>query len=186
MNLDAGFKISWNAPVVPGASLAGIPLGVCSNVLMDRLNHYMVDYNNNVCKFHNSPELRLITQGLDAFGNGSYSFFLFDDAVVNKLLKNFPALYIAIREWSVFAIKVYDFSFPGEAAQALRYRGELPSGHGLGDLVSELKKFADLEFDDAEEWFFGSCEYDGLEVTGWGVPLEDRPDQIITALCVLS
>lgn len=185
MNLDAGFKISWNAPVLPGASLAGIPLGISSDVLMGKFQEYIVG-SNDVYKFYSSPELRLTTQGLDAFGNGSYSFFLFDDAAVNKFLKNLPALYIMIRKWSVFAIKVYDFSFPGEASQALRYRGRLPSGHGLGDLVSEIKKFSNLEFDDAEEWFCASCEYDGLEVTGWGVPLEDRPDQVVTALCVLS
>lgn len=55
----------------------------------------------------------------------------------------------------------------------------------MGSLVSDLLPFTSLEFDSAEEWFYTDQDYGGLEVTGWGVPLEDHPDQIVTALCVI-
>jgi hypothetical protein len=61
----------------------------------------------------------------------------------------------------------------------------LPEGIGLGGLVSDLLSFTALEFDEAEEWFYTDEDYGGLEVTGWGVFLEDHPNQVITALCVI-
>lgn len=179
------FSVSWVAPIVPSISLAGIPLGVNAEVLRGVLLKYLVDAASQMYKFENAPSLRLRTHGLDELGNGGYSFSLFDDAVINDLLKGTPALSIMIRGGEVYAIKVYDFSFSGEFAQELVYKGVLPAGIGLGSLVSDLLPFTSLEFDSAEEWFYTDQDYGGLEVTGWGVPLEDHPDQIVTALCVI-
>jgi hypothetical protein len=186
MTLSNYFSVSWAAPIVPSISLAGIPLGVSAEDLGRVLLKYIVDANNQLYKFENAPSLRLKTHGLDGLGNGGYSFSLFDDAVINELLKGTPALSIMIREGKVHAIKVYDFSFSGDLAQELVYKGVLPAGIGLGSLVSDLLPFTSLDFDSAEEWFYTDQDYGGLEVTGWGVPLEDHPDQIITALCVIS
>ncbi|QJI32815.1 hypothetical protein HKK55_26395 [Pseudomonas sp. ADAK18] len=160
-------------------------MGVNAEVLGRVLLKYLVDAASQLYKFESAPSLRLRTHGLDEFGNGGYSFSLFDDAVINDLLKGTPALSIMIREGKVYAIKVYDFSFSGEFAQEFVYKGVLPAGIGLGSLVSDLLPFTSLEFDSAEEWFYTDQDYVGLEVTGWGVSLEDHPDQIITALCVI-
>ncbi|MFF7707584.1 hypothetical protein [Pseudomonas sp. NPDC007930] len=186
MTLSKCFSISWFAPVVPSISLAGIPLGASDEVLSRVFLEYLVDASGQLYKFEGSPILRLRTRGLDEFGNGGYSFFLFDDSVVNEMLKGTPALSVMIRGGRVYAVKVYDFSFPGDRSQNLVYKGTSPGGVGLGNLVSDLLPFAILNFDSAEEWFCTDQNYGGLEVTGWGVPLEDHPDQIITALCVIS
>ncbi|ROM33825.1 hypothetical protein BK648_23930 [Pseudomonas poae] len=147
---------------------------------------YLVDENSQIYKFENAPNLLLRTHSLDVYGNGGYSFSLFDDAVINDLLKGTPALSIMIREGKVDAVKIYDFSFPGELSQEFVYKGVLPADIGLGSLVSDLLPFTTLDFDSAEEWFYTDQDYGGLEVTGWGTPLEDHPDQVITALCVIS
>lgn len=179
------FSISWVAPIVPSVSLAGIPLGVGAEVLARVLLNYLIDETSQLYQFECSPELRLRSCGVDEFGNGGYSFSLFDEFLVNDLLKGTPALSIVIRDGAVFALKAYSFSFPGERTQELMYKGVLPIGIGLGSLVSDFLPFTTLEFDDAEEWFYSEREYAGLEITGWGVPLDDQPEQIITALCVI-
>lgn len=186
MMLSNYFSISWTAPIVPSISLAGIPLGASAEVLARMFLNYLVDEANQLYRFENAPSLRLITHSLDEFGNGGYSFYLFDGSVINELLKGTPALSIMIRKGKVYAVKVYDFSFPGELSQNLVYKGVLLEGIGLGDLVSNLLPFTTLDFDSAEEWFYTDQDYGGLEVTGWGVPLEDHLDQVITALCVIS
>jgi hypothetical protein len=180
------FSISWVAPIVPSMSLAGIPLGVNAEVLERVLLKYIVDADSLLYKFENSPDLRLRTHGLDALGNGGYSFSLFNDAIINDALKGTPALSVMVRGGEVCAVKVYDFSFSGELAQEFVYKGVLSAGIGLGSLVSDLLLFTSLDFDDAEEWFYTDQDFGGLEVTGWGGPLEDHPDQVITALCVIS
>lgn len=60
----------------------------------------------------------------------------------------------------------------------------MPAGIGLGSLVSDLLPFTSLEFDSAEEWFYTDQSYGGLE--GRQFLLEDHPDQVVTALCVIS
>lgn len=186
MTLSKEFSISWMAPIVPSVSLAGIPLHVDADVLKRVLSGYLVDEKNSIYQFNGSPTLRLKFYGLDENGNGGYSFVLSDTRIINDLKKFTPAFSIMIKVGKVYAIKVYDFSFPSEPAQGFIYKGALPAGIGLGSLVSDLLPFTSLDFDDAEEWFYTDPDYGGLEVTGWGVPLEDHPDQVITALCVIS
>ncbi|MCH5488897.1 hypothetical protein [Pseudomonas syringae] len=186
MTSSSDFSISWVAPIVPSVSLAGIPLDISAEVLERVLLKYLVDASSLLYKFENSPDLLLRTHGLDELGNGGYSFSLFNDAIINNLLKGTPALSIMVRAGKVYAVKVYDFSFSGEFAREFVYKGVLPAGIGLGSLVSDLLSFTSLEFDSAEEWFYTDQSYGGLEVTGWGVPLEDHPDQVVTALCVIS
>ncbi|MHC5192160.1 hypothetical protein ACYSUW_00165 [Pseudomonas frederiksbergensis] len=185
MTLSKEFSMSWVAPIVPSVSLAGIPLHVDADVLKCVLLGCLVDEGNSLYQFDGSPVLRLKFYSLDEGGNGGYSFALADVSVVNDLNKFIPALSVVIKSGEVCAVKVYDFSFSGEQAQSLIYKGTLPEGIGLGGLVSDLLSFTALEFDEAEEWFYTDEDYGGLEVTGWGVFLEDHPNQVITALCVI-
>lgn len=170
---------------MPSVSLAGIPLHVDADVLKCVLLGYLVDGSSSLYQFADSPVLRLKLYNLNENGDGGYSFVLSDASVINDLNKFTPALSVMIKSSKVCAVKVYDFSFPGEQAQNLIYKGALPEGIGFGGRVSDLLPFATLEFDEAEEWFYTDEDYGGLEVTGWGVSLEDHPDQIITALCVI-
>jgi hypothetical protein len=185
MTLSKEFSISWVAPIVPSVSLAGIPLHVDADVLKCVLLGYLIDESNSLYRFNDSPVLRLKFYSSDESGSGGYSFALADVSVVNDLNKFIPALSVLIKGGKVYAVKVYDFSFFGERAQSLIYKGVLPEGIGLGGLVSDLLPFTTLEFDEAEEWFYTDEDYGGLEVTGWGVSLEDHPNQVITALCVI-
>ena len=59
----------------------------------------------------------------------------------------------------MYAVKVYDFSFPGEPAHRFVYKGLLSGGIGLGSLVSDILPFTSLEFDEAEEWFYTGRDY---------------------------
>lgn len=137
-------------------------------------------------RFEGAPDLCLSGYGLDERGNGGYSFSIFDDEIVSELKKGVPALSVLIRSGRVYAVKVYDFSFPGEPAHRFVYKGLLSECIGLGSLVSDILPFTSLEFDEAEEWFYTGRDYGALEVTGWGVPLEEQPNQLITAICVIQ
>lgn len=186
MTSSNDFSISWVAPIVPSVSLAGIPLDVSAEVLECVLLKYLVDASSLLYKFENSPDLLLRMHGLDELGNGGYSFSLFNDAIINGLLKGTPALSIMVRVGKVYAVKVYGFSFPREPAHRFVYKGLLSECMGLGSLVSDILPFTSLEFDEAEEWFYTGCDYGAVEVTGWGVPLEEQPNQLITAICVIQ
>lgn len=186
VNIDDGFVVSWDAPVVPSVSLAGIPLKTSAQRLREVLLRSAVDDGLSVFQFDRGPRLRLESYSLDEYGNGGYAFFLLDREIINKSKALIPALSIMIREYKVYALKIYDFSFPGERCREYIYRGKLPQAIGLGDRVAVLSQFTKLEFDEAEGWFYTDVDYGGLEVTGLGVPLEDYPDQKINALCVIS
>lgn len=178
-------SVTWDAPIIPGVSLAGIPLHAGVVDLEAVLSRYLIDKDSLQYKFEGSPDLCLSWYGLDECGNGGYSFSIFDDEIVSELKKGVPALSVLIRSWRVYAVKVYDFSFPGEPAHRFVYKGLLSGGIGLGNLVSDILPFTSLEFDEAEEWFYTGRDYGVLEVTGWGVPLEEQPNQLITAICVI-
>ncbi|MDU9393745.1 hypothetical protein [Pseudomonas sp. zfem002] len=157
------FFIDWHAPIVPGVSLAGIPL----------------------YRFPGSPILQMHRHGFEQCGDCGFSFSVFDDAVINDLLKGIPALSISIRDGRLYAVKVYNFSFPSDPAEQFIYKGCLPGGMVLGSPVSDILPLTSLEFDEAEEWFYTDPNYGVVEITGWGVPISDKPGQIITAICVI-
>ncbi|SDT11407.1 hypothetical protein SAMN05216598_4018 [Pseudomonas asplenii] len=176
------FSISWDAPIAPSVSLGGIPLGAGVRVLEHVLSRYVVDEDLLLYKFERGPLLRLTWHGFEeCTGAGGYSFSIFNEGGI----KEECAIYIMLRAHEVYAIKVYGLGFTSEDIRRFSYKGVLPCGVGLGALVVGLLPFANLEFDSAEEWFYGGGGYDGLEVSGWGVRLEDEPDQIITAMCVI-
>lgn len=180
------FSVVWDAPIIPGVSLAGIPLHASAVDLGSVLSRYLVDKSSLRYRFERGPDLCLRGCSLDESGNGSYVFSLFDDHLVNDSKKGVPALSVLVRDGRVFALKVYDFSFPGDLASEFSYRGLLSGRIGLGGPVSDVLAFTSLEFDEAEEWFYAGHGYSGLEITGWGVPLEDHPHQLITAICVIE
>lgn len=178
------FVISWRAPIIPSYALAGIPIGVCRDKFESAISRYLVGDHGSIYKFDGAPILRL--EIYDKFSDRTYfHFYVHDDAVVNELKRGLPALTVMFRAGVVFAVKVYDFSFPGDLAEGLVYSGVLPGGCRLGSPVSSFLEFTSLEFDEAEEWFYADADYGGLEITGWGVPLEDEPDQTISAICVI-
>ena len=167
MPLDS-FSIVWDASIIPGVSLAGIPLHASAVDLEAVLSKYLTDKNSLRYRFEGAPDLCLSGYGLDERGNGGYSFSIFDDEIVSELKKGVPALSVLIRSGRVYAVKVYDFSFPGEPAHRFVYKGLLSECIGLGSLVSDILPFTSLEFDEAEEWFYTGRDYGALEVTGWG------------------
>ncbi|WP_164280684.1 hypothetical protein [Stenotrophomonas indicatrix] len=180
MNLSCGFSVDWHAPVVPGVSLAAIPLLAPYADLEVALATHLVDANLLLYKFNGGPDLRLEKHLLDEYGDGGFLFSLFcgDDG------SNMAALSISIKGWAVRAIKVYALGEPGDAVTRYSYRGLTAESIGLGSLVSDFIGFTELYFDEAEEWFYSQSDYGAIEVTGWGVPLEDEPQQIVTAICV--
>lgn len=170
---------------MPSISIAGIPLGARVEDIECALARYLVDESKRLYQFEKSPVLMLKTYGVDERGSGGCSFSLYDDKDVNVLLKGTPALSLMFRESRVYAVKVYDFSFCGERARDFVYKGLFSEIIGLGNLVSDLLSLTCLYFDDVEEWFDIEKAHGGLEVTGWGVPLDEQPDQVITAFCVI-
>lgn len=180
------FSVTWDAPIVPGVSLAGIPLHASAIDLEAVFSRYLIDKSSLLYRFEGAPGLCLSWYGLDECGNGGYSFSIFDDEIVSEFRKGVPALSVLIRNGKVYAVKVYDFSFPGEPEHRFVYKGLLSGGIGLGSLVSDILPFTSLEFDEAEEWFNTGRDYGALEVTGWGGALEEQPNQLITAICVIT
>lgn len=175
---------SWRAPVVPGVSMAGIPLGMSGERFQHVLAGYRVGAHSGRYRFAEGPEL-VARGGIDEAGNGGYAFSLADKECVDELMSMTPALSVGVRDGTVWVIKAYDFSFKGDAAEPLIYQGKLPGGLGLGDKLSNASAFCALEFDDAEDWFCAQWGEGRVELSGWAGTLLDQPDQLITAIAVL-
>ena len=182
MNTPGDFSVLWDAPVVPGVSLAGIPLLASYSDVEMAISTYLVDAELMLYRFSRGPELRLQSRVLDGHGNGGWLFALPHDDGSGRT----AALSISIRCWTVRSIKVYALGLPGDVIQSHSYRGATAESIGLGDLVSSFLGFTRLDFDEAEEWFYTDDAYGSLEISGWGVPLEDEPEQIVTAMCVTA
>ncbi|WP_038819783.1 hypothetical protein [Pseudomonas savastanoi] len=182
---NSNFEISWNAPIVPCKSLAGIPLHINAELVECSLAKYVIDRNKHLYQFENSPILQSKKFELDSSGDGGYEFFLFDECVVDLNNRALPALSIVIKNKKVFVIKVYNFSFPGDSAEEFIYKGKLPGGLALGSKISELIPFTYLDFDEELEWFYTDRNYGEVEIGGWGVPLEEQPEQIINSICII-
>lgn len=88
MPLDS-FSIVWDASIIPGVSLAGIPLHASAVDLEAVLSKYLTDKNSSLYRFEGAPELCLSRYGLDDRGNGGYSFSIFDDEIGSELKKEF-------------------------------------------------------------------------------------------------
>ncbi|MDT3723275.1 hypothetical protein [Pseudomonas oryzihabitans] len=184
MSLD-NFSISWSALIIPGVSIAGIPLGISVENFISALARYAIDKDGAVYKFCDGPSL-VMKCNIGRDGNGGCSFLLKDIDLVNYLKRETPALSIGVQDGKIRAIKVYDFSFSGDLASNFVYKGKLKGNVGLGNPVSNLLAFTSLEFDESEGWFYTDSHYGLAEVTGWGVPLDVRPDQCVTAICIVS
>lgn len=185
MTLINDYKISWDAPIIPCRSLAGIPLNACAGALEKILSSYLINTTDKLYRFKNGPTLRLHLYSMDDNGDGGYQFRLSDEGIIHKNLKGTPALSIEVRNKKVFTLTAYNFSFPNDPASDFIYKGSLPGGVKLGSPVSDLLPLTQLEFDEGEEWFYTDRLYGEVEITGWCVPLEDKPNQIITAICVV-
>ncbi|MCP6133951.1 hypothetical protein NL393_32755, partial [Klebsiella pneumoniae] len=91
-----------------------IPLRASAVDLEAVLSKYLTDKNSLRYRFEGAPDLCLSGYGLDERGNGGYSFSIFEDEIFGELKKGISALSVLVRSGRVCAIKVYDFSFPGE------------------------------------------------------------------------
>jgi len=185
--------ISWNAPIVPSISMAGIELGMGASELLDLLSMYAVAGANNLYQFEMSPILQLVKSNSN--GDDIYLFNVHDKDLTNwRLYFNTPdhlganprALGVAVRDGKVHSVTAWHFEKlkEGDVPKNI-YRGKLPENVGLGDKVCDLLPCAKLVYDDAAELFYSDSEYGALEVTGYG-DLDEYPDQIIIAISVIS
>ncbi|MCU0093073.1 hypothetical protein N8H72_24070 [Pseudomonas koreensis] len=184
MSHHESYPISWVAPILPSVSLAGISLGSSNEILARSLDKYLVCGKAGIYRFEFGPDLHLAWSSIDGLGDGGYRFSFTALGTTSFGNADECALYIMIRGGKVYAIKVYAPEYPNNSGSALVYQGKLSSGFGLGDSVSDLSIYADLGFDEDEEWFVSGA-FSGLEISGWGVPLEDYPEQIITAIAIV-
>lgn len=186
--------ISWNAPIVPSCSLAGIPIGLHVEEFRKSLCFYLVDREENLYQFDSAPLLQL-KHSAKLNDDETFLFNVHDRGMTNWSLyfdtphhagANPRALAIIIRENRIHAIKVWHFErLKKDQKPKHIYRGKLIENIGLGDLVKDLLPYTKLQYDEAEECFYTDEKYGGLEVTGYG-DLEDHPDQEIMALTVIS
>lgn len=182
--------LSWRAPIIPGHSLAGIRLETSTALLEAQFSRHAIPGQEGLYQFPGSPVLALKHE-LDAEGNGGYAFSVHDIDLTNwRLFFSSPthmaihprALYVLVRSHRVYAVIAWLFEKYADGGPPTHsYAGRLAEGIGLGDAVSTLVEHMDMEFDTAEEFFMA----EGLEIHGYGVSLEDEPEQIIMGLAVL-
>lgn len=67
----------WDAPIIPGVSLAGIPLHASAADLEAVFSRYLVDKISLKYRFDRGPDLCLRGCNLDKLGDGGYVFFHF-------------------------------------------------------------------------------------------------------------
>jgi len=195
MNYLDRFSIAWDAPVIPSKELAGIPLGIAIEEFECVLSQYLIDAEKCLYQFDGAPVL-VLEKGFDSNGDGGYGFSVYNKKLTNwRLYFSTPdhagadprALNVIVRSWKVYAVKAWMFENLKEGSRPVNsYRGKLCGGIGLGDLVRDLLAYTELEFDNAEEWFYTDKNFGGLEVSGYGVDLNDEPDQMIMALTVIE
>ncbi|MCF3481046.1 hypothetical protein GUV60_13525 [Stenotrophomonas maltophilia] len=174
--------IDWDAPIVPGVSMAAIPLHASYGDLDAAIAAFLIDADAQLYRFKDGPDLRLERYGPDEHGNGGLLFSLPGGDPTGDM----AALSITIGDWGVRAIKVYALGMPWDVVARKSYRGLAAGSVGIGSLVSDFLGFTELHFDEAEEWFCSGGQYAALEISGWGVPLEDEPEQVVTAICVVA
>lgn len=184
--------ISWCAPIIPSNSIAGIPIGLEYECLKSILSKYIVDEQNELYRFDGSPTLKLEEFFIDDDGNGGYHFIVSDASLTNRdnlfeLQDCFysRALHIGIRYHKVFFIKVWAFEVLNNDKSLYSYQGQTKENLGLYSKVKDFKGYSELEFDEAEEWFYTDQSYGGLEITGYGQSLDDFPQQKVMALAVI-
>ncbi|MBN5029259.1 hypothetical protein JY419_07450 [Stenotrophomonas maltophilia] len=181
MRIDVN-AIEWGAPIVPGVSMAAIPLHASFGDLDAAIAAYLIDADARLYRFESGPDLRLERYGPDEHGNGGFLFSLPGGDRAGDM----AALSITIGGGVVRALKAYALGMPWDVVARKSYRGLAVGSIGLGSLVSDFLGFTELHFDEAEEWFYSGGDYGVLEISGWGVPLEDEPEQIVTAICVVA
>lgn len=71
-------SIEWNAPIVPGVSMAAIPLHAAYDDLDTVIAAYLIDADARLYRFEGGPDLRLERYGPDEHGNGGLLFSLRD------------------------------------------------------------------------------------------------------------
>ncbi|MCB8768615.1 hypothetical protein [Acinetobacter soli] len=190
--IDHNIIISWCAPIIPSNSIAGIPIGLAYEKLKTILSKYIVDEQNELYQFFNSPILKLEEFFIDDDGDGYYHFIVSDVSLTNcgnlfELQDSFysRALHIGIRCHRVFFIKVWAFEVLNNDKSIYSYQGRTEENLGLYRQVNDFKEYSELEFDEAEEWFYTDTKYGGLEITGYGQSLEDISQQKVMAIAVI-
>lgn len=101
-------SIEWDAPIVPGLSMAAIPLHAAYDDLDAVIAAYLIDADARLYRFEGGPDLHLERYGPDEHGNGGLLFSLPGGDRAGDM----AALSITIGGGVVRALKVYALGMP--------------------------------------------------------------------------
>jgi len=155
----------------------GLVLGAPKHEVLEALLSHSLGEGSDLIVFRNSPKLRV-----DTSEEGVIYLKAAEIKLVNYSWQNEVSRLI-VKADRLFSIIVQDL--PGE--ESFLYRGLLFGKVGLGSEVADLLEFCDLEFDDADEWFYPPGNASGFVVAGEGsCDLSANPRQRITFIRVFS
>jgi hypothetical protein len=186
-------KLSWDAPIIPSESIAGVNIGLKENELNEILLNYVVDKINGLYKLEKSPVLEL--SKIISVERKLYLFNVHDKELTNW--RNFfskpnhsganpRALAISLINGIVNSVKVWHFEKlkVGQLPKNI-YRGKLPGDFGLNDVLLGMSNYVNLTYDENENSFYSDRDYGAVEIGSYG-DREDYPDQVIMSIAVNS
>lgn len=185
---------SWSAPIVPGVALAGIELGTHLEDFKDFLKVFCIDPVGGLYKFPGAPLLLLDVANKS--GQVYFKFSVADLALTGwylqfpdskRVLSETRALVVGFLDEKVFNISVWMFDYfdsLGDKKLTYSYQGCLVEGIKLGSKMDFADSFYELDFDEAEEWFY--TKPGGVIFGGGGVgDLEESKDQVVFMIMVV-
>jgi hypothetical protein len=191
-------ELDWAAPIIPGHSAMGLTLGTPRRAVLRALHSYLLvpeawwvrllrgifpstwRPGSDIIVFPSSPKL-----SVDNSASGIVYLRAVEIKPVNHSWQNrlTRLVFKADRlDGIIFESLLGDESFS--------YRGLLFGKAGLGSAVAELLEFCNLEYDEAEEWFYPTDRETGLDIKGLLVAgqgargLSENPQQRITFIRV--
>jgi hypothetical protein len=199
-NPTVSIELDWAAPIIPGHSAMGLTLGTPRRAVLRALHSYLL-----VREAWWVSQLRAIVPSAWRPGSNSVVF------------PNAPKLWVDSSENAVVYLRATEIKPCNHAWQnrlarlvfkadrlegiivdslrgdeSLSYRGLLFGKAGLNSPVADLLEFCDLEYDEAEEWFYPTdtvtgLPIEGLLVAGQGAQdLTEYPTQRITFIRVFA
>lgn len=187
-------NFSWEAPIIPGLSIAGIELGASLEDFKFLLSSFCLDSEEGLYRLPGAPLLSLkIVEG------GGRVYFVFSVAELeltgwfsqfpdsNKILSETRALVVAFLDEKVFNVSVWMFDYfdsLGDQKLANSYQGCLAEGIKLGSRMSYAASYFELGFDEGDEWFYAK---NGGVIFGGsgGVDLDESVDQVIHMIMIV-
>ncbi|WP_155635902.1 hypothetical protein [Burkholderia stagnalis] len=160
--------IDWEAPIEPGRTMLGLPLGLSRDAIRKLIGCDGVTLQRTV-KFHNSPRLLIDCRkpGVIFFRAADMEDVVYDwQNVLARLVFKKDALESIMVESDV-------------GGAGYEYKGRILNRVGLGAKVADLLEFGPLEYDDADEVFY-SDGLGRLEVAGDdSCDLSVNPNQVV-------